>query len=140
MVLIIDERNWEKYLVLAPSTIVGAGSGLFARVDILAQARIGQYYGEEISAEEYDRRENKQYMFEVTHWPSRTRVSYIDGSDPLLSGYTRYINGALDATQESLINTKFYQYRKKIFVKATCDIKAGDEIIIPYGESYFLEN
>ena len=100
----------------------GTGLGLFTLKEIPAGKRIIEYVGPIVTAEEVARRRGK-YFFEIDE-------NYaIDGSPR--SNTARYINHSCRPNAEAFVTGK------RVWVWAKEDIKAGDEITLDYGESYF---
>lgn len=118
-----------------PSTIRGAGEGLFAAKDIRKGTRLGEYYGATLTEDEWERMDDEatDYIFEVDG-PNRTRF-YIDAaaSDCLMAK----VNGAKTKRQRRLVNVEAYQYAQKIFFRATKDVPKGAELIVDYGDEYW---
>ena len=111
-----------KYLVRVGRS--SAGMGLFAGAPIKKGARVMEYVGEIISAEEADKRGGK-YLFEIDS--KRT----IDGS--ARSNIARYINHSCKP------NCEAQNIRSHIWIYAKKDIKPGDELTYDYGKEYFDE-
>ena len=115
--------------------------GIFANETCPKGIRLGEYTGDLLSEKAYDRVSNKFYMFELSkRSPSTGRYStyYIDASNPRKSGLLRYANGARTASQKKKINAEAYQYAEKIYYRSLREIKAGEEIIIDYGDNYWI--
>ena len=102
-----------------------AGLGLFATRPFKKGARIIEYFGRTITnAEAYTSR--SKYLFEVN---SRTTI---DGTTR--ENIARYINHACRPNCSPEIK------RGRIFIDATRNIKAGEELSYDYGEEYFDEH
>ena len=102
-----------------------AGLGLFALQDIPRGRRIVEYTGEVITDEEADRRSGK-YLFDL-------------GGGRCLDGrartnLARYINHSCSP------NADAYVMGRRIWVWSRRAIRAGEEITIDYGPTYFDEH
>jgi uncharacterized protein len=105
-----------------------AGLGLFAGESIKKGELIIEYIGNILNKEESDKVATNQYLFEIN------RNKTIDGS--VRWNIARYCNHACDeaANAESEIR------KGRVFVKATKDIKEGEEIVYDYGEDFVNEH
>jgi hypothetical protein len=104
------------------------GLGLFAKIDFNIDDYICAYLGEIVPTDrnkEFDSDYRLEYNKEWT----------IDSTDPH-SCYGRYPN---DPILKNLVNARLSNRRKVIeaCVKATKPIKAGDEILVEYGDNYW---
>lgn len=102
-----------------------AGLGLFAEEDIKKGELIIEYIGNILNKEESDAVKSNQYLFEVN------RNKTIDGS--VRWNIARYCNHSCDGNAESEIK------KARVFIRATKNIKAGDEIVYDYGEEFVKE-
>lgn len=121
-----------KKVYVAKSTIEGAGKGLFAKVDIQKGEVIGEYKGEVITDEEYDRRTQEGLG------------NYgVDIGDGLILDCGQkmcpmgYANDAYGLKRVGKNNSYFIQDELRVFVVALRDIKAGEEIFVSYGRAYW---
>lgn len=105
-----------------------AGLGLFAGENIKKGELIIEYIGNILNKEESDKIKTNQYLFEVN------RNKTIDGS--VRWNIARYCNHAC----EEAANAESEIKKGRIFVKATKDIKEGDEIVYDYGEEFVNEH
>lgn len=104
-----------------------AGLGLFAGEPIKKGARVIEYIGEKVSADEANRRGGK-YLFEIND-----RFT-IDGTTR--KNTARYINHACG----SAANCEAENDRGRIFILAKKSIATGDELMYDYGKEYFDEH
>ena len=102
-----------------------SGLGLFAIEPIAAKQRIIEYLGTIITNDEADRKGGK-YLFALDD--KRT----IDGS--LRSNLARYINHSCRPNAESIVA------RGHIWIWSKKLIRAGEQITINYGRTYFEEH
>ena len=102
-----------------------AGLGLFAMEDIKSGEKIVEYIGNILNKKEADEAPTNMYLFEVN------RNKTIDGS--VRWNIARYCNHSCDGNAESEIR------KGRVYIIATRDIKAGDEIVYDYGEEFFNE-
>ncbi|MDQ1590466.1 MAG: uncharacterized protein QOG00_927 [Pyrinomonadaceae bacterium] len=101
------------------------GLGLFALKTIPFNKRIVEYVGPILTNEEVDQKKGK-YFFELNE------KSSIDGSSR--DNIARYINHSCRP------NAKGYTTGKRIWIWSLREIKAGEQITINYGKSYFDEH
>ena len=105
-----------------------AGLGLFAGEDIKKGELIIEYIGNILNKEESDKVAANQYLFEVS------RNKTIDGS--VRWNIARYCNHACNEAGNAESEIK----NKRVFVKATRNIKEGEEIVYDYGEEFVNEH
>ncbi len=113
---------------MAPSTIAGAGQGLFTRIRIPVEATIGYYTGECITYEELaaGRFAGSDYLLGLTSkW-------LIAGEGPK-ANHTRYINHSAEPNALPVISNRWKTAR----IVAIRDIEPGEEIFFDYGEAYW---
>ncbi len=122
------------------SNIINAGYGAFAKKNIKAGTRLGEYIGERINTDnihlyDIDRLRESNYRMVVGKKPD---ITIIDARNEFIdkTNWTRFVNSTISAKSNKL-NTLSYQYDKKIYYKALKDIKAGDEILIYYGDDFW---
>ncbi len=98
------------------------GLGLFTSEPIPTGKRIVEYVGPIVTSEEVDRRGGK-YFFEIDEeWA-------IDGSPR--TNIARYINHSCRPNCEAIVSGR------RIWIWSMKNIKAGEQITINYGKSYF---
>lgn len=102
-----------------------AGLGLFTLRAIPRNRRVVEYIGPILTGEEVERRAGK-YFFEL----DARRA--IDGSSR--ENTARYINHSCRP------NARGYTTGNRIWIWSLREIKAGEQITIDYGESYFNEH
>ncbi|HEY0171739.1 MAG TPA: SET domain-containing protein [Pyrinomonadaceae bacterium] len=98
------------------------GLGLFTLKDIPAGRRIVEYVGPIVTAEEVARRRGR-YFFEINEKLS------IDGS--ARANIARYLNHSCRPNAEAFVTGR------RVWVWSKRAIKAGEQLTIHYGESYF---
>ncbi len=122
-------KTWtEKDFVIRPSTIKGAGRGLFTRVPIKVEDTIGYYTGEIIDEQAFHDpvRPFSAYVL----WVCRTHI--IIGEGPK-ANYTRYINHSDKPNAFLVVSSRWKTAR----FEALRDIEPGEEIFFDYGEDYW---
>ncbi len=102
-----------------------AGLGLFAEEPIKKGELIIEYIGNILNKEESEAIKSNQYLFEIN------RNKTIDGS--VRWNIARYCNHSCDGNAESEIT------KGRILIRATKNIKTGDEIVYDYGEEFVNE-
>lgn len=125
--------------LVAPSTIPGAGMGIFA-VDPIPKGASIQYKG----LKKGEKTANHFYSWEVRTYDPETGKSddkdvlyYIDASDVKYSNCTRTVNCGMT---KSANNMDAIQRRGKFFYVALRNIKPGEELFVDYGEEYRTVN
>ena len=120
---------WRR-LRVAPSTINGAGEGLFATQAIAAHETIGFYRGEVLTLREALQLKDRDYLM-GGFGPN----AHVDASKAFaMPG--RYVNDAFDPTR---LNARFDKSKatRSARVVALRDIEEGEEIFASYGRSYW---
>lgn len=112
--------NWK--LRVGRST---AGLGLFTQEDIPKGACIIEYVGRVVTSEEEETSKSK-YLFEIK------KGLTLDGKPKW--NKAGYINHSCRPNSESEI------YKNRVFILATKNIKAGEELSYDYGKEYWLEH
>lgn len=101
------------------------GLGLFADENIKKGELIIEYIGQILTDAETDKIPNSRYIFSVS------KNHNIDGTPRW--NLARYCNHSCQPNAESEVK------KKRVFVQAIKNIKAGEEITYDYGEEYFQE-
>jgi len=122
----------EKELVVKESTLSGAGKGLFTNTFIPKGTRIIEYKGTVTTWNVVKEDPTNGYIYYIK--PNHV----IDARDHPKS-LARYINDAkgLVRVKERTNNARFRIEGLRIFVEATKDIQAGEEIFVDYGAAYW---
>ncbi len=113
---------------IRPSTIPGAGLGLFAKVAIELEDTIGFYTGEVITEEELcaGKYSGSHYIL----WVSSQHIIVGEGDK---ANYTRYINHSEESNAYLVVSTRWKTAR----LECVRPIKPGDEIFFSYGEQFW---
>ena len=111
-----------------PSTIPGAGLGLFVRRVFTEDDSLGPYTGELITYAELGagRFAGSDYLLGLT------REYLIAGEGPK-ANYTRYINHSRSPNALLIVSTRW----KSAHFVATRQIDPGEEVFFDYGEAYW---
>ena len=120
---------WRR-LRVAPSTVKGAGEGLFATQAIAANETIGFYRGEVLTLREALQLKDRDYLM-GGFGPN----AHVDARNAFaMPG--RYVNDAFDASR---LNARFDKSKatRSARVVALRDIEEDDEIFASYGRSYW---
>ena len=112
------------------STIPNAGNGAFANIFLPKGSVLGNYKGKRLSSQQYNRLRDQSYVWELS---SRHGPIYIDGKNPKLSNWLRFLNDSRDRR----VNVEPYQSHGNIFYRAIKNIKPGEEMFISYGDEYW---
>ncbi|HVT55518.1 MAG TPA: SET domain-containing protein [Xanthobacteraceae bacterium] len=100
------------------------GLGLFATRLIKRRTRIAEYKGPLLTGKDAERAENRgnRYLFEInSRWT-------IDGKSR--KNLARYANHSCNPNAEPVIQ------KRRVFINALRNIKAGEEIVYDYGSDY----
>lgn len=122
----------EKDLEVKPSTLPGAGKGLFAKTIIAKGARMVEYKGTVTTWEEAKQDATNGYIYFI-------KPNYvIDGRNHPKS-LARYANDAagLARAKGKGNNARFEADGLRVFLVATKNIEAGEEIFVSYGKRYW---
>ncbi|MEN8662204.1 MAG: SET domain-containing protein-lysine N-methyltransferase [Lentimonas sp.] len=122
-------KTWsEDDFEIRPSTIEGAGNGLFTKVTIEEEDTIGYYTGYIIDEKEFNNpdRPFSPYLMWVTS-------SHIIVGEGPKANYTRYINHG-DAPNAFLITSTRWKTAR---IEALRTILPGEEIFFNYGDDYW---
>ena len=126
-----------KKIELRKSNIKNAGYGVFAKCDMPSKTKLGEYLGEMIDDDEASKRDNKVYFFRVMHKDGSSHI--IDALPNEHANIMKYVNGVRTPQQRKRQNCEAYQYNNKIYYRTICDVKAGDELLVDYGPTYWLK-
>jgi SET domain-containing protein len=124
-------------LSIKKSQIPSAGNGLWAEKDFKRGEIIVKYEGEIISSRECERRNQAQEGYgDYYFFLSKTKC--IDAQHTLWAK-GRYANDASGLTRvEGLRNNARYEFvNKEVVIRASRNIKSGEEIFVSYGRSYW---
>lgn len=122
----------EKNLEIKTSTIAGAGKGLFTNVFIEKGTRIVEYKGTVTTWDVVKDDPTNAYIYFVK--PNHV----IDARDhPKMMA--RYVNDAkgLVRTKSKTNNAQFQNDGLRVYIVATKNIAAGEEILVEYGQKYW---
>jgi SET domain-containing protein len=126
-----------KFLELDKSKIRGAGYGVFAKRDLKPGMKLGIYAGEVISEEDALQREDRTYFFRVNHGSGGSHI--VDARDNNYANILKFINGVKSSRQRKRQNCVSYQYKSAIYYKTVSEVKAGEELLLDYGDDYWEE-
>jgi len=122
-------------LIIKKSKIKNAGKGVFAKYFLPKGTYIGYYKGDYITPEQKYSLKNHQYVWQIK---LGNEIYYIDGYKYKHNNPLRYVNGVKTLKQKRNTNVYAYQYDKKIHYKTLRDIEKGEELLIDYGDNYFI--
>lgn len=107
---------------------------MFARKDISANTILGEYHGRRINTlrDVYALKDDR-FVFTMT-LPDR-QPAWVDGN--VRSNYLRFVNGAKTRTQLRRVNVDAYQYGGALWLRTARSIRAGEELLMDYGEEYW---
>jgi SET domain-containing protein len=111
-----------------PSTIEGAGQGLFTKVRIEEKDTLGYYTGEIIDEKEFHNPERPFSGYVL--WVCRTHIIVGDGPK---ANSTRYINHSDEPNVLLIVSSRWKTAR----FEALRTIEPSEEIFFNYGEDYW---
>jgi SET domain-containing protein len=122
----------EKQLVVKKSTLPGVGKGLFTKKIIPKGTRIVEYKGRIAPWKELSGKNFNRYIFYV-------KRDHVINASPYKKAVARFANDAKGLTKVKGIanNSSYEQEGLQIFITATKDIAAGNEILVDYGKEYW---
>lgn len=122
----------EKELEVKPSGIPGAGMGLFTHIFIPRGTRIIEYKGTVTTWDAVRHDATNAYIYFL-------KPNYVIDARAHPKWLARYVNDAegLVRSKERTNNAKFRADGLRVFIEATRDIQAGEEIFVSYGRKYW---
>jgi uncharacterized protein len=120
-------------MYLKPSTIPGAGLGLFTTHDIPTDTPVTNYIGERLSAQEYEERDNGYGL--VGHDGVVVDASSTQSCIARYANDCRAINIERDGLNGN--NSHFDCVGGELWIVSTKHIKANEEIFVDYGLGYW---
>ena len=124
----------EKHLFIDQSQLEDAGLGLFTKVPIKKGTRIAEYRGRLQRWPEVKHEDGyNEYLLRVDR-------STVLNAKPFKKCLARYANDArgLSRTKGLRNNAEYIIEGKRCFLEATRTISAGDEILVDYGEEFWI--
>lgn len=124
-------------LEVKKSKIRNAGMGCFARTTIPAGTMIGPYDGKYMDLRQRNRVADVTYI-----WRIHPNL-YVDAKHATKNNPLRYVNGAKTRRQKEKINCEVRfigpnHNQLKVYYMTTKNILRGEELIICYGNGYFV--
>ncbi|HVF98169.1 MAG TPA: SET domain-containing protein-lysine N-methyltransferase [Flavisolibacter sp.] len=122
----------EKDLEIKPSTIPGAGKGLFTKTSIAKGTRIVEYKGEIKTWDEVRLEHSNAYIYFL-------KPNYIIDARNHPNTLARYVNDAkgLVQTKGKTNNAQFMNDGLRVYLVATKNIAEEEEILVAYGKAYW---
>ncbi|WP_118975097.1 SET domain-containing protein [Taibaiella koreensis] len=122
-----------KHLYIAPSTISGAGQGLFTNTFIPKGARIIEYTGKVTDWEHADHQEGlNAYIYFVND-------DHVIDAAKRKKSLARYANDARGMKKIKGVNnnSEYIEEGNRVYVDAMKNIEPGSEILVGYGKEYW---
>ena len=122
----------EKHLLVKPSTIPGAGNGLFTTVAIDKGTRIVEYKGRITTWKEVEWDSENKYIYTVN-------PKHVIDASKTLKALARYANDARGLTRVKGVtnNCIYVNDGLHAYIESVKDIPAGAEIFVDYGKDYW---
>lgn len=125
--------NLPNRIKIWPSSIEKSWLWAFANQFLPKWTVIWEYIGRIVGPKIFDQKKsNTDYWFSVREWQKVLFV--IDAANKKYWNWTRYINCARNRAEE---NVKFFQYKKRIYVKTLYDVKPWAELLVWYWFEYW---
>lgn len=137
-------------LEVRPSSIAGAGQGLFATCALSAGVTIGEYLGarsdEPALDNEYEWRVPLcRTRGAVIHGDSADDIAqcqrfgdvYVDGRRDTEGNLLRFVNGARDGDQRAKLSLAPVYQDGRLWYETTRGVAAGEELLIDYGPRFW---
>jgi len=130
-----DEKYVERELIeMRPSSVPGAGTGVFTKNDILANTDLGYYRGEHLTNEEFNKKFSDSglgtYVLTLNDPSDSNTKFYVDGLKK--GNWTSRINSPKGTMNKA--NIVFYTDGRVVSKR---NIKAGEELFVGYGPKYW---
>lgn len=123
-----------KHLKVKVSTIPNSGKGLFVMIDVPRGAIITEYVGRRTTWADVEENADNPYIY------------YIDDNNVIdaqkdIKSFGRYANDAAGFIKIPGVrnNSVYYEEDNRVFIKASKDITAGSEVLVPYGKDYWKQ-
>lgn len=113
-------------LEMLPSPI--EGTGVFAKERIPAKARIVKYTGTEMSYKEFKERYGNDWRFTYRRMPWQTQIVSKENKNII-----NYINDGIHNQTNPICNV----FLKSGWLFSSCEINAGEELLLDYGKKYW---
>lgn len=122
----------EKHLEVKPSTIPGAGNGLFTRVAIEKGTRIVEYKGRITTWKEVEWDSDNKYIYTIN-------PKHVIDAQRTLKALARYANDAKGLTKVKGLNNNcvYVNDGLRAYIESVKPIPAGAEILVAYGKDYW---
>jgi len=123
----------EKSLVIKRSTIPGAGKGLFTKQFIAKGTRIVEYKGHATTWKLAQQQKNfNGYVYFI-------KDELVIDAKNYYTTFGRYANDAngISKLKKTINNSCYVIDGKRVFIEATKNIDAGNEILVSYGKEYW---
>ena len=131
-------KNKNLHLVeVRPSLLRGAGKGCFAVTILPAGTILGPFHGKHLTAEERKKVNDSTYIWKIDD------NLYVDAKEIPNHNPLRYVNGTKTKSQRAKTNciVKFIGATpadEKVYYLTVRDIAPGEELLISYGNNYFI--
>ncbi|XP_060558031.1 zinc finger protein 737-like [Ruditapes philippinarum] len=119
-------------LVVKPSSIIGAGLGVFTEREIPPRVMFGPYGGVEIHDEMTAHDSGYCWQIYANGKPSH----FVDARDKVTSNWMRYVNCAPSESEQNLVA---FQFKGNIYYRSYKTIFPGTELLCWYGNEYGRE-
>lgn len=122
----------EKHLFVKPSTIPGAGNGLFTKVNIPKGARVVEYKGRRTVWSQVKNDSDNYYLYTINR-------NHVIDARRTMSALARYANDAKGLTRVKGVtnNAVYVNEGTRAFIETTKPIPAGAEILVDYTKPYW---
>jgi uncharacterized protein len=122
----------EKELEIKTSTIPDAGKGLFTKIPIARGTRIVEYKGTVTTWDAVKDDPTNSYVYFL-------KPNHVIDARHHPKSLARYVNDAMGLVRSKsrTNNARFVNDGLRVYIAATRDIQAGEEIFVEYGTKYW---
>lgn len=123
-----------KILMVKKSSLPNAGNGLFVKIDFKKGEMITEYKGRRRTWAQVENDADNGYIFHIDD------DNVIDAQKNV-NTFGRYANDAAGLHRVSGLrnNAEYIEESNRVFIRATRNIKAGNEVFVSYGKRYWKQ-
>ncbi|XP_052222930.1 uncharacterized protein LOC127838901 isoform X2 [Dreissena polymorpha] len=116
-------------LEIKASTILGAGLGVFSKVELASRTMFGPYGGDIINGDH-----KSGYCWQI--YKEGKASHFVDAQNKATSNWMRYVNCAMTEADQNLVA---FQYKGCIYYCTFKPVSPGEELLVWYGDEYARE-
>ncbi len=121
-------------LIVKASSLPNAGNGLFTKIDLKKGDIVTEYKGRRRTWAQVENDVDNGYIYHIDD------ENVIDALKNV-NTFGRYANDAAGLQRVSGLrnNAEYFEDNKRVFIRATRSIKAGNEVLVSYGKRYWKQ-